>query len=52
MTEKLRDKDRAVLKCIQEGIDDVQKITAETTLENHYVTYAFQKLEEPGLIQV
>lgn len=53
MTEPaLRDKDRSVLQKIEEGFDDVQKITEETTLENHHVTYAFQKLEDLGLIQV
>jgi predicted transcriptional regulator len=48
----LREKDRVVLTCIGNGKDDVQKITAATTLENHHVTYAFEKLEEQGLIQV
>lgn len=52
MTDQLRDKDRVVLHCIQEGHDDVQKITAETTLENHHVTYAFDKLQDLGLIHV
>jgi predicted transcriptional regulator len=48
----LREKDRVVLTCIGNGKDDVQKITAATTLENHHVTYAFEKLEEQGLIHV
>ncbi|AZH26682.1 winged helix DNA-binding protein [Haloplanus aerogenes] len=48
----LREKDRVVLTCIGNGKDDVQKITAVTTLENHHVTYAFEKLEEQGLIHV
>jgi predicted transcriptional regulator len=48
----LRDKDRVVLHHIQEGRDDVQKITEATTLENHEVNYCFQKLEELGLIEV
>jgi predicted transcriptional regulator len=48
----LRDKDRIVLTCINDGKDDVQKITEATTLENHHVTYAFDKLEDHGLIQV
>ena len=48
----LRDKDHVVLHQINEGNDDVQKITSETTLENHHVTYALEKLEEHGLIQV
>jgi len=51
-TEQLRDKDQAVLRNIAEGHDDVQKITSATTLENHHVTYSFQKLEELGLITV
>lgn len=48
----LRDKDRVVLHHIQEGRDDVQKITEATTLENHEVNYCFQKLEKLGLIEV
>jgi predicted transcriptional regulator len=48
----LREKDRVVLTCIGNGKDDVQKITAATTLENHHVAYAFEKLEEQGLIHV
>jgi predicted transcriptional regulator len=49
---ELRDKDQVVLHCLDEGKDDVQKITEATTLENHHVTYAFQKLEDMDLIQV
>ena len=53
MTEdQLRDKDRIILTAVSNGNDDVQKITAQTTLENHHVTYAFQKLEELDLVQV
>jgi len=48
----LRDKDRVVLHHIQEGRDDIQKITEATTLENHEVNYCFTKLEELGLIEV
>jgi hypothetical protein len=40
------------IRHIQEGCDDVRKITAETTLENHHVTYAFQKFEELDPIKV
>ena len=50
--EKVRDKDHVVLKHVEEGRDDVQKITEETTLENHHVSYSFEKLEELGLITV
>ena len=50
--EKIRDKDHVVLQHIEEGREDVQKITAETTLENHHVSYCFEKLEEQGLITV
>ncbi len=50
--EQLRDKDHVVLKHIEEGLDDVQKITAATTLENHHVSYSFQKLEQLGLITI
>jgi predicted transcriptional regulator len=53
MTEpELRDKEQIILQQIQSGNDDVQKITSETTLENHHVTYAFQKLEQHGLLKV
>jgi len=53
MTEpELRDKERLVLTQVEQGNDDVQKITEATTLENHHVTYAFQKLEQHSLIQV
>jgi predicted transcriptional regulator len=50
--EQIRDKDHVVLQHIKEGQDDVQKITAETTLENHHVSYCFEKLEQQGLITV
>lgn len=50
--EEIRDKDHVVLQNIKEGLDDVQKITAETTLENHHVSYCFEKLENLGLITV
>ena len=49
---ELRDKEKIILQQIQDGNDDVQKITSKTTLENHHVTYAFQKLEELDLLQV
>jgi len=53
MTElALRDKEHLLLQQIQSGNDDVQKITSETTLENHHVTYAFEKLEELGLLEI
>lgn len=54
MTEDiaLREEDHLILKQIQEGNDDVQKITSATTLENHQVTYSFQKLEGEDLIQI
>jgi predicted transcriptional regulator len=53
MTEpELRDKEHLILQQIQSGNNDVQKITSQTTLENHHVTYAFQKLEELQLIEV
>ena len=50
--QELRDQDQLILQQIQSGNDDVQKITSETTLENHHVTYAFQKLEELDLLTV
>jgi len=53
MTEpELRDKEHLILQQIQSGNNDVQKITSQTTLENHHVTYAFQKLEELQLVEV
>ena len=53
MTEhELREKEHLILQQIQSGNDDVQKITSATTLENHHVTYAFQKLEEHDLLTV
>lgn len=53
MTEpELRDKEHLILQQIEDGNDDVQKITYATTLENHHVTYAFQKLEQHDLIKV
>jgi predicted transcriptional regulator len=54
MTENpsLRSEDRLILQQIQEGNDDIQKITENTLLENHQVNYAFQKLEEHSLIHV
>lgn len=48
----LREEDRLILQQIQSGNDDVQKITEATTLENHHVTYTFQKLERKNLITV
>jgi predicted transcriptional regulator len=49
---ELRDKEKIILQQIQDGNDDVQKITSKTTLENHHVTYAFQKLQELDLLEV
>lgn len=49
---QLRDKERLILAQVDQGNDDVQKITEATTLENHHVSYAFQKLEQHDLIQV
>ncbi|KAB7514618.1 hypothetical protein DM867_05730 [Halosegnis rubeus] len=50
--DKLRDKDKIVLQAVQEGNDDIQKITETTILENHEVNYCFTKLEDLDLIQV
>lgn len=50
--EKVRDKDRVVLEHIEEGRNDVQKITEQTTLENHHVSYSFEKLEDLGFVAV
>lgn len=50
--ENVRDKDHTVLTCIQNGEDDVQRIKAATTLTQRDVNYAFEKLEDLGLIDV
>jgi len=50
--ETLREKDVTVLRCIQHGEQDVQKITAATTLSNSQVNYSFEKLEDNNLIEV
>jgi predicted transcriptional regulator len=50
--DQLRDKDRVILQTINEGYDDVQKITAETTLQNHEVNYSLQKLEDLDLVTI
>lgn len=53
MTEdQLRDKDQAVLLAIQNGEDDVQRITAATILENHEVNYSLNKLQQLDFVQV
>ncbi|WP_336328312.1 hypothetical protein [Halovenus sp. HT40] len=53
MTEpELREKEQIILQQVDSGNDDVQKITSETILENHHVTYAFEKLEELDLLEV
>jgi predicted transcriptional regulator len=49
---ELRHKEQIILQQIQNGNNDVQKITSATTLENHHVTYAFQKLEQLNLLQI
>jgi predicted transcriptional regulator len=49
---EIRDKDGLILQQVDSGNDDVQKITQATTLENHHVTYAFEKLEELDLLEV
>jgi len=43
---------RKVLHAIQQGHDDIQKITSTTTLSNSQVNYRFQKLEELEMITV
>ena len=50
--EDLRDKDKVVLQAVQEGNDDIQKITEKTILENHEANYCFSKLEDLDLINV
>jgi predicted transcriptional regulator len=49
---KLRDKDHVILEKISEGLDDTQKITSETTLQNHEVRYSLEKLDQLDLITV
>lgn len=50
--DELREKDRTVLKRIQAGDDDVQKITSSTILSNSEVNYCFRKLHDLDLIEV
>lgn len=50
--EELRDKDEIVLHAIQNGEDDIQKITETTILENHEANYCFTKLEGLNLIDI
>lgn len=50
--EEIRDKDRVVLECIAEGSNDIQLITAETTLDNAAVNYCFRKLSDAEFIVV
>lgn len=52
LPDNIRDKDAAILESIRTGEDDIQKITASTTLSNSEVNYSFQKLEDQGLIEV
>jgi len=52
LSEQLRSKDQAVLKHIQDGNNDIQKITEATTLENHEVNYCFTKLADLQLINI
>jgi predicted transcriptional regulator len=49
---ELRDKEQIILQQIQSGNDDVRKITSETTLENHHVTYVLEKLENLWLVEM
>ena len=50
--ERIREKDRVVLECIQGGQDDIQLITEATTLTNSEVNYCFRKLSELEMIEV
>lgn len=52
LSEAVRQVDHVVLECIDSGDDDIQYITASTTLTNSKVNYSFDKLEELGLITV
>ncbi|MCU4753444.1 hypothetical protein OB919_15880 [Halobacteria archaeon AArc-curdl1] len=52
LRNQVREKDAAVLLCIERGEDDVQKITSTTSLSNGEVNYSFRKLENLGLIEV
>lgn len=50
--QKVREKDAAVLGCIENGENDIQLITSATTLSNSEVNYSFRKLENLELIEV
>jgi len=49
---QLDEKSRTVLRCIAQGKDDTQKITAATSLDKSAVNYRFQKLHDLDLITV
>lgn len=49
---EIRDLDFTVLVCVNEGNDDIQKITSATGLPNHKVNYSFEKLEDHGFIKI
>lgn len=50
--QKVREKDAAVLDCIENGENDIQLITSATILSNSEVNYSFRKLESLELIEV
>lgn len=49
--DQIREKDHVVLQCIRDGYDTTRAIRDETTLSNRDVNYAFDKLEDLGLIE-
>lgn len=48
--DQLREKDRAVITCIQDGHTDTRQIRKVTTLPNRDVNYSLDKLEDLGLV--
>jgi len=48
---QVRDQDHAVLECIHDGQDDTRQIREATTLANHTVNHALDRLEDRGLIE-
>lgn len=50
--DQVRDEDHDVLVCIRRGDSDVRSINEETALTQRQINYAFEKLQELGLIDV
>lgn len=49
--DQIREKDHAVLQCIQDGRNNTRTIREATTLSNRDVNYSLDKLEDLDLIE-